>query len=609
MNIIKLKSFLEKHRQKSYSLLFHTIEEQDKWFKTIQEDNAYESIINEIKAEAKRLVNKPLEDVTYTLFKIFEETGSRIEYERVYFEKRRRLNTFAMMSLLEPKNPIYLKELHQIIWSICDEYTWCLPAHLKGSPEMSTDESYTMARQYTIDLFAAETSFALSEILQLTKDSLDPFLRKRIMQEIYERIFWPFLNQPRFHWETATHNWASVCAGSIGSAALHLINNDEELFMILERVLRSMECYLDGFNDDGTCLEGYGYWEYGFGFFVYFADLLKKKTGDEVDLLDDKKVHQIALFQQKSFLHKNIVVNFSDARATASIFLGLSHYLNDVFIDFEIPEKELRAHYTEDNGSRWAPVFRNLYWFNSEKIGASWSSSSYFLKDSQWFISRYQAENINYGFATKGGHNDEPHNHNDIGHFILQRNGEVFLKDLGSGLYNEAYFGPERYSFLGNGSHGHSVPMINHQQQKEGRFNQAKMYHESINDGQVDLKIDMTAAYSVHGLQKIMRAFMWKKTTKPTLTLEDTFMFSEHPTSIVERFITPNFPIVEVCEGIIIQGDGRLSVKFNKDQLALEIMKLEFTNHFGDIEVVKALDFTVKNPVINCQIQFVFQFE
>src|SRR5699024_2563227 len=113
--------------------------------------------------------------------------------------------------------------------------------------------------------------------------------------------------------------------------------------------------------------------------------------------------------------------------------------------------------------------------------------NSYNLKESEWLISRYHLENISYGFATKGGHNDEPHNHNDIGHFILQRNGEVFLKDLGSGLYNDAYFGKERYSFLCNGSQGHSVPIVNGQLQEAGRSKKASIHNVNLGDEQVNL--------------------------------------------------------------------------------------------------------------------------
>lgn len=47
------------------------------------------------------------------------------------------------------------------------------------------------------------------------------------------------------------------------------------------------------------------------------------------------------------------------------------------------------------------------------------------------------------GIAFKGGNNDEPHNHNDIGSFLLTVEGEVFLTDLGCGEYTKEYFQPD----------------------------------------------------------------------------------------------------------------------------------------------------------------------
>ena len=338
-------------------LLFSSPEEKLAWINVVVESSGFQPMLKEIKAEANRLLDTPIKELSFSLFNIYYETGSRIEYEKAYFEKRRRLNTFAILTMLEPDVSEYKEQLQNTIWSICNEYTWCLPAHFSADSIKNEKE--------TIDLFAAETAFALSEILHLTKECLDPLIQQRISAEIKRRIIKPFLTQEPFFWESATHNWAAVCAGSIGAASLYLVNDHEQQAEILERVLAALEAYLTGFYDDGTCLEGYGYWEYGFGFYVYFADLLKKRTNGKIDLFQSEKVHQIALFQQKIFLHKNNVANFSDALPAMNINLGLSHYLSEIYPDFELPEIELRAPFTADHCSRWAPVFRQLYWFPS----------------------------------------------------------------------------------------------------------------------------------------------------------------------------------------------------------------------------------------------------
>lgn len=593
---------------KSSTLFFSSKKEQTHWFECIKEKTSYNSILTEIREEAERLLQNPMKELTFQEFTIFRETGSRLEYEKSYFAKRRRLNTFALMTLLEPTESVYLRELQETIWSICNEYTWCLPAHLKNSPEMDAELKDTFLQtiknpRYSIDLFAAETAFALSEISHILDHVLDPLIQKRVKQEVYRRVLEPFQHQS-FEWEKSTHNWAAVCAGSIGAAALYVVNDHHMLSSILDRVLQAMSYYLIGFNEDGACMEGYGYWQYGFGFYVYFSDLLKINTCGEIDLFQIEKVHQIATFQQKCFIYKNQVVNFSDSTEKGSVFLGLSHYLKDVFPKLEVPETELRAAYTDDHCSRWAPAFRNLIWFDENKSGKPWGNATYYLKDSQWFISRHNE----YVFASKGGHNDEPHNHNDVGHFILQAKGETFLKDLGSGMYCEGYFNQERYTFLCNGSQGHSVPIINHQFQSEGASCHASAIHFVTSQEDDVLEMDLAGAYEVGNLERLSRKFIWKKKNIPEMILSDTYSFTERPTSIVERFITPVMKVTEESDGVVLEGTEKMKILFDRDKLDLTIQRNEFLNHFGEREEFYQLDFAVKElrEVTRLDFRFVF---
>ncbi|WP_160724313.1 heparinase II/III family protein [Bacillus sp. USDA818B3_A] len=594
------------------ALLFSSKNAKDSWWKNTAQNPVLQQCFKEIRIDAKRLLQEKDQVLTYSVFRIFTESGSRLEYEKLYFEKRRRLNTFAIMLLLEPENIEYLNALENTIWSICNEYSWCLPAHLMNSPETSTQVNYFLDKPivqgYTIDLFAAETAFSLAEILKLTEEYLSPLICKRIYEEVYKRIFHPFYEK-QFGWETQTHNWAAVCAGSVGAAALHLMEDTRELAMILERVLPAMDSYLKGFNQDGICLEGYGYWQYGFGYYVYFADLLKKRTRGQVDLFDSEKVHQIALFQQRCFLNRNLVVNFSDASPEAKIFLGLSHYLSRIYGDFEVPEEDLRAKYSDDHCSRWAPAIRNLLWFDETVLPEAWKSGTFYSEESAWFISRHQSEYGSFSFAAKGGHNDEPHNHNDIGHFILQGNNEVFLKDLGSGLYTKDYFSEKRYSYLCNGSQGHSVPIINNRFQKEGSKRRAAIQNVSFGEEIDTFEFDFEKAYEVESLQKLSRKFTWVKLNQPKLILEDIYSFTKQPESIIERLIIPALSVSKDEKGILLEGKGKLRITYDKTKLSLVVRILEFQNHFGETENHMALDFTVVNPEPDCSVQLVFQFE
>lgn len=585
--------------------------------------------IAEIRETAEGLLNvsnggvleERIPSLSYTTFRVFAETGSRHEYELVYFKRRQWLTTFGVMAWLEPDNEAYTAALNNIIWSVCDEYTWCLTSHLSGGSELDTDrvvglhDDPLLAYDLTIDLFAAETGFTLVELLWLHGTSLPPLIRKRMRAEVMGRILRPFVTrQEPYFWERATHNWASVCAGSIGATALYMLEDSEELAAVWARVLPALQCYLSGFNDDGVCEEGYGYWQYGFGYYVYAADLLQSKTAGAVNLFTEEKVRQIALFQQKAFLGGRHVVNFSDSPVQAGVSLGFTHYLHELFAEVTIPANELQSSFHDDHCYRWAPVFRQLVWHDSAKKGQPWEASSYDMKDAQWLVSRHATSERHYAFAAKGGHNAEPHNHNDLGHFILYANGVSLLSDLGAGQYHAAYFGAGRYDILCNGSQGHSVPIINGCYQKEGAQHRAQSVVAEIgsqkgtNFDRDTFSLELSSAYDVPDLTRFERTLIWHKSDQPVLELIDCFHFTQRPDSLVERLITLVKPDLEDDVVSLVTADAALSIHFDKNIMKPEIVELEHIDHAGHPVIVYAIDFhvlTLKEDV-ELMLNFVF---
>ncbi|GAE31557.1 heparinase II/III family protein [Alkalihalobacillus hemicellulosilyticus] len=587
---------------------FSSHEGKEQFFQRIQKMNTYQAILEEVKKEHVRLRESEMPNLPYSLFVLFSQTGSRKEYEAAYFERRRRLNTFALMVLLEPKNEENLANLHETIWSICNEYSWCLPAHLSNEDKSSLRLQEAKIEWRGVDLFAAETAFALTEIDVLLDSSLSPLIRKRIKEEVRRRVLKPFYHYS-YHWELADHNWAAVCAGSIGSVAIYSLEDDHELATVVTKVMKAMESYLSGFYDDGACLEGYSYWQYGFGFYVYFADLLKKKTAGQIDLMQSEKVHQIALFQQKAFLIGNRTVRFSDSVATGNVWVGLTHYLHQQFSDVDIPKEEWRAKYTDDHCSRWAPVIREILWLQADIKGEPWSLESYYLEKAQWFVSRHKANGKLYAFTTKGGHNDEPHNHNDIAQCIVACGKDIFLTDLGSGEYTKRYFSKERYSYLCNGSHGHSVPIVNGHHQKAGALHRASSFQVVENDQCDEVEIEFAAAYGLEYVQQLVRSYKWKKSGSPALTIEDTYS-ADRPISFVSRFLTQVQKVKKEVGAVLLVGDDQcLRITYDEQLLHFSEQVLSFSNHFGEQEQVVALDFIVRRPMDESYIYFECRFE
>lgn len=573
----------------------------------LRQHAGYASAIAEITAEGQRLLAMPSPELTYSLFSLFAEQGSRLEYERVYFEKRRRLNTFALLSLLEPQRKTYEAALLEAVWSICSELTWCLPAHIGAKRPVSE----------TIDLFSAETGFALAELRLLLGDRLPEWLRLRIAELVDERLLRPFLEKGPYEWEEAEHNWSAVCAGSIGSAALLLLEGERDggrLTRILEKTERSMAFYLQGFGDDGACLEGLDYWNYGFGYFVYYADLLLQRSGGRLDWFRNAKVRRIAGFQQTCFLSGSLVANFSDALPRGSVQPGLSCYLAGRYDEVEAPPAALYADFRDDHCSRWAPALRNLIWRERAVAAATapvmdWREGDFFLQDAEWLISRRVSEAGAFGFAAKGGHNAEPHNHNDLGHFMLAGEGAFFLSDLGCGEYTRAYFGEGRYGYDCNGSQGHSVPIIDGCLQSAGRSRAAAALEWTQEEGRCRLAMELSGAYDCGKLRSFRRAWVWSKSELPSLSLQDEFRFAEAPGSLTERFATLIRP-EHAGPGLlrISRGSLALEVHYDSERLRAGIAEHSYRDHFGKDTLWYALDFHCLQPETGLSLDFLFKF-
>lgn len=577
-------------------------ETSDQTAKRLIEDSALAGLIGEIEAEAGRLLDGPIPELTDELFRAFRETGERLSYEKVYFERRKRLNAFAIMAWLKPAKKAYLAALHDTVLSICDEFTWCLPAHYgeKRGPYGN------------IDLFAAETGFALTEMAVLLQGMIDPELKKRIADETERRLFQPFLEQGPYPWEKLENNWSSVCAGSIGAAALYAIENTARLTALLQRVHASMDCFLAGYGEDGACVEGYSYWQYGFGYYVYYTDLLQSMTRGAIDGFAIPKVKEIALFQQRCFSCRDAVINFSDSPDRSGIFTGLTMRLRKEFPEVALPNAAWREPYATDHCGRWAPAIRNLLWAAArpEKDGPlhsrgvtladEWPTEAHYMPDAGWFMSRYaHRQGSTYCFAAKGGHNGESHNHNDCGHFILHADGETYLADLGRGLYSKQYFGPERYSFWCNGSHGHSVPVIGGLLQEAGEERRATVTEAAIGASEDRFALELSGTYPASAdLLGLERSFIWSKEDLPRLTLRDRFSFSheqgvtgQEQVQVVERFITVMEPRLSKDGAVLISGNQTLTVSYDPSRWRPVVTLRCDQDHFGQDRQWYTLDF------------------
>ncbi len=549
----------------------------------VRESELYRPLREGLLEKWEREAKNPIPALNYSAYRRFRYDGDRDEYEKPYFTRRRALDVCALLALIYPEKEEYLVQLMDLIYAVCDEYTWCLPAH-------QTELGVNNNRH--IDLFAAETGMCLSEIYTLLSDRLEPLIADRIRVEVDRRIIQSFLDT-RFFWEKNGSNWAAVCTGSVSCA--FMLMRPELMPQVEERFTTAMKYFLGGFGPDGVCEEGFAYWCYGFGFFTVWADMYRIFTEGREDWFTLDKVKAVAPFLSRMYLTGGCTVSFADAGRTGKYSTAVLHYLKDEYPDTVVVPDPAYMEMMDACG-RWCTLLRSFTWLKAEYLTPAAEASAemvYYAPSVNWLVKRGKV----YSFAAKGGHNCEPHNHHDIGSFILAKDGRQILTDPGGGVYSRQYFSGPRYTFVSCGSHGHSVPYFGtdadraekgffYGYQKDGKQFCAR---DAVFEGDT-FSLDIGPAYGEEYVRSVKRVFTLGESG---FTLRDEFDV-DGGIPITERLVslTP----FEVGEGIATTD--RATLVYDPDLY-------EVTTSVGDFRPecpVYFLDLRLKEGVRVCAV-------
>ena len=480
--------------------------------------------LDAVEARARAALGTPIPALPWSSFRLYRDSGNRYIYESPYFERRKRYSDLLVCILAgRDADGALLAAFQDLIWAICDEYTWALPAHL-------WDGENVRPEPIALDLFASETGFYLAETLHLLGDRLDPRIVARVRGRLRERILDSFMAPyATMMWEDGHNNWSAVCGGSVGAVFLYEERDPARRQAAIARILGILKRYIASFPADGTCEEGTGYWAYGFGYYVLFADLLRSFTSGRIDLFDDPKIHAIARYPQRAQLSANRTVSFSDGDRFYSPLKFALERLNACFPDVALPGGPISGNPNQKPGN----LVRDFAWCDPACPAQPPPDANEFFAGQEWLVVRKAP----FAFAALFGNNGVSHNHNDVGAFLLLDGDCEGPMDIGRGEYTRQYFGPERYGLLCCGSHGHSVPIVGGKFQKHGReYRAAKVSFAEKPDGTVAFSGDIAPAYGNKRLKSLRRAFRVNPVSAEA-TVADTFVFDGAPLSIVERFI------------------------------------------------------------------------
>ncbi|SBW07443.1 heparinase II/III family protein [uncultured Dysgonomonas sp.] len=495
-----------------------------------------EGVKNAYIREAEKNLNKPWESIAATEFMEFYISGNRMKYEFKLFDQRSRLEFAVIAELLENKGR-FVDEIINGVWKICEETWWGAPAHYKTG--MLPDKEEAMF----IDLFFSETAQMLSWVHYLMKDQLDeksPVVSKRLELEIQTRMLDDCLRQD-FWWKSNKMNWGTwITSNWLISVMLIETDRNKQLDAI-QQILKTMDGFYEEYPDDGGCDEGPSYWNRAAASLFESMDLLRMASDGRIDFSSDEKIRQMGAYYWKMYIAGLYFVNFADARPTIVPNVSIVYRFGEYIHDDRLVNLAGYVAHRENYDSGIFPnndfvlyndrpflygLGRQLFLLNLIDEIMAGNPAPPLVKNTwqsnlQIFTARQFDESTDgFYFAAKGGHNDESHNHNDVGTFSLYSYGQPLLIDLGVEQYTKYTFGNNRYDLWTMQSAYHNLPTINGIMQEAGREFSARNVKTRISDKEQSFFVDIAKAYS-----KEANVDFWNRTI--TLKSSGEFLVTE----------------------------------------------------------------------------------
>lgn len=578
----------------------------DPEWKRTAENRYIRQLAGPLHAMAEAECDEPLPVLTDELYASFKKTGVRLTFERVYFERRRRLARVALSLALGPwegeQRARRVESVLSKFRDIFEEVSWALPAHVNWHNDDPSGKE-----PLRIDLFCAETANFMAEMLDIFSEIIPPDLRQSVRSRLRTAVFENYLRTD-LHWMDVTHNWNAVCHQGVVGAALSQLDDPDLLAAIVGKMRQKLAHFLEGYGPDGGCSEGPGYWNYGFGWFAALNEQLEKRTGGELSLfVGDSLVRAIALYGPRMSLAGDHVVNFADGPSSGAfnpwLFVYLGKRLGEegcLPAGFEgyrrIVAKGL------DSSALRADVFnlsRQLLKFPEELPAAANPPADCFLPDLAIVVARGgDAKGHLWEFAAKAGHNGEHHNHNDCGSYLVNVDARRVIAEIGAPEYVHDFFLPEkRYQFLAARSLGHSVPIVNGCEQSAGQDFASKVLAADVGSDRVEFVMDLTGCYpEAAGCRRLIRTFVFEKSAGRIVVTDDFELAA--PGTVESLVICLDEIVSEGGDLLIVPGPPVLRIRPGAGLKLLSNELCPYRGHRGEDEQVRRLKFRLEGDPV-----------
>lgn len=563
---------------------FHPYQDRD-WWEKMDASHRMQFI-----KQGEAQLNYTWKTVTASSYLAYVRSGNRQVMEKINTANTGALKKLIVAELMEGKGR-FTDAIMDGVWMICEMTSWASPAHLYIQQE---GLGLPNVQEPIIDLSTGTTACLLAwthYFFQSSFDKINPLIAQRIRVEINRRILTPYYTRNDFWWMTLgtndfANNWNVWINYNVLNCILLLETDAEKRSIGVYKTMRSVDKFINYYKNDGACEEGPSYWSLAGGMLFQYLDLLSNVTHQQVSIFQHPLIGKIGQYICNAFISQPYYINFADANAKIQPDAGLIYRYgkatqNNNMMGFgsflakeENWKKQIPLGYMES-------TLQNLLIAKEiSEYPAKQPVEKYFwMPETEIAAAReHHQPDSGFYFAAKGGHNQESHNHNDVGSFILYFQGKPLLIDIGAETYTKKTFSRERYTIWAMRSAYHNIPLINGVEQSVGAEFKSKDAQFNTEKGSSIFSVDIAGAYPDSAkVQQWVRTYTLKKSAG--FEIKDQYALKENKGNTNLYFMTPCQPIITAPGEVQLNISGDLvNIHFDPAKSNFLVEKISITD-------------------------------
>lgn len=512
----------------------------------------------------------------------YERTGDRQAMQSKQTANNNALSDLVLAELAEGKGR-FIDQIINGVWMECERTSWVLSAHLHRQDDGRNFPNHT---DQIIDLGSGEIGAFLAwtyYFLHEEFDKVNPVIAQRLQEELHNRITVPYLKRQHEWWlalrknpDGIVNNWNPWCNCNVLQVVMLTEQDPLTVDSCVWQSMRSVDQFINYTKADGACEEGPSYWGHAAGKLYDYLSVLDKISGGHISLFDRAEIRARGEYLVRAYIGNGWVVNFADATARFDDNISTLLYRYGEAVGSQDMQQlaALLAHQRKHIITGGTDLYRSLEGLKAyPKIMATEGRLS--TQAYTWYPETEVCIYRRGGWllAAKGGHNNESHNHNDIGTCLLYKDQQPVLIDAGVGTYTKQTFSDERYQIWSMQSGFHNLPVLNGYDQKEGKTYRA--VSAKTNPRRYSVAIDVASAYPREaGVKKWIRSY---ELTAKGLTIKNDGTFESLPTTpVVEHLMVWGEATITDAGTIRLESQGKTyTIRHDReDEVKIENIEL-----------------------------------